>query len=72
MGADRHHKRTGRKPPLLLFNELSGRVYVATAYRERPGSDDTHVIIVATTRHDVTDAFERIVEQRESWEREHG
>jgi hypothetical protein len=41
--------------PLLTRSELTGRVYVVTAYKSGPSGT-----IVASRKHDVTDQFERL------------
>ena len=52
---------TTRKPPRLLQSGLTGRIYIATAYKDFGGGR-----VVADTKFDVTEEFEAIgAEDRE-------
>ena len=47
-----------KQPPRLLESTLTGQVYVVTRYTVKDG------YLVAHTKHEVTDDFERIIANR--------
>jgi hypothetical protein len=56
--------RPPRKPPRLLYSELTGTVYVITRYTERPHpTKKGRGIVVASVKHDVTADFLDVVRQ---------
>jgi hypothetical protein len=48
--------------PLLLRSDMTGRVYVVTAYKVIEPGETGHDVIEATKKYDVTSQFDKIVE----------
>lgn len=51
-----------KKPMMIYLADFSGRIYVATHYREKsPG------VFVAMGRHDVTEQMKRFIQTHQDW-----
>lgn len=59
-----------KHPPRLVFSELTGRIYIATRWKEHPTPGDPHLLL-ATTKYDVTEAAIELVAGHEMWVRKH-
>lgn len=48
-----------KKPPILVYSEFSGEIYIVTRYSSRG-----ETTICAHTKYDVTEQFDRILSKR--------